>query len=945
MYQRDSRGGFKLIVNVDAWLDIHRKGNVTPIRFLVVSRQYPVRLALLKAPDLPQQNLLLLPWRIPVSRHTLWTEALMLRWHQFLLALAALLGLLSAPVVAQISPKAEAARLKGIEFLQGEQYEDGSWSLEGHEVGITALCALALIENGVPATSETIEHAQRFIRKEIDEVKETSDIAMAILFLTRVGGRDSRPEIRELAARLIAGQNVEGGWGVTCPLVSSGILANPEERPKPQPGVGDNISTQLAVQALWTASHWGVDIRETMTQVSERFYETQREDGGWPILCEEWTKLLSPEEKAKREGKLAATDKRGKGTESNSAARKKSDTATAKKKSQSKPSKKGDDNEESNDRPLLRKGLLTGDRESENSPAPVVDSAPREYQPSDPAMTFAGLYALAVLKASEVEHEHNKKNQSPKSSPESASKNAEQELLADPSFADALKLAHVYASKIKASSPSHLLWSMERLAVGLGMEKFGETDWFTQGANALVKSQDKNGSWASGARSTSKKSSRESDEEDITVNTTGPTEVTYGLTGELADTSFAILFLRQAHVGSDISRLLKGEPSEPFQIVTQPEKPRFKLLEEALKAAKEGDRICIEGEGPYQSPHIDIDRDLTLEAGFGYQPILQYDVGFDPDGRRSRPQDNPETRHMLRVTRGTLTLEGLDIQMDAPDLGVKVPWAAIVAKGGSLRLLNCSVSEGNKRGMAPIQIAGPGAVILQNTQLIGGRAAVEVMVSGKQQITLNNCVVFSNVGFQFQDGEQAEGSQCQLSLNRCAIQTQDVFHCQVLKYALDIESHGVAYQSEWLGQSMLRSPTGHEGLSWKGSENLYDIKRWIGHDSKPNTTVKDAKSFSTFWGGSDSNGTAKAIPFAVRRTIGGFNHVIKGEDYEFASSSSIHLLRRKTGIDPLNVGPGPSFQRYRGSFEYRSWSPRSETAAAPESAETPDTAPAPASEK
>ena len=855
----------------------------------------------------------------------------MLCWHRLLLAFALALGLITASAQAQTSSPVDQARLKGVEFLKAEQYEDGSWSLTDHDVGITALCALALIENGVPVSDEVVEKAQRYIKKEMDEADGTCDIAMAILFMTRVGGRDSRPEVRELAARLIAGQNVEGGWGTTCPHVTAGILSNPEERPKPQAGVGDNVSTQFAVLGLWAASSWGVDIRETMSQVSDRFAETQREDGGWPILCEEWTKLLPVEEQKKREAQQAATG--GKEGDAKSTSKKK--VEKPKKKTRSKTEKDDEDapaEEQTFNKGGFGLGLGRGD---DSNTTPTISTAPKDYQPSDPAMTFAGLYCLAVARAADVQH---KKANPPKAGVKPSESPAEQSLLEDPSFADGLKIATKYAAKIDSSTSQHFFWSMERLGVVLGMEKFGDTNWYELGASALVKAQAENGSWGTAPKSSDEKSSKKFGEGTLAQS---EESTSYGLTGDLADTSFALLFLRKANLGSDISRLLHGEQSDQFQIVSQTGQPRFKTLDAAVKSANAGDRIRIDGTGPFQLSHIDIDRDLTLEAGYGYQPILNYDVGFDPDGRRSRPQDSPETRHMLRVTQGTLTLEGLDIQMDAPDLGVKVAWAAVVASGGSLRVLNCSISEGNKQGMAPVQVAGPGSVTLQNSQLIGGRAGVEVLVTGEQQVTLNNCIVFSNVGFKIQDGEKTEGGKCLLTLTRCAVQAQDVFFCKDLKSELDIESSGVAYQSEWLGQNMLPSSTGHQGLTWKGSDNLYDIKRWIGHAAKPISTVKDAKSFSTFWGGGDANGSSKAIPFAARRTVGGFNHVVKGEDYEFAPSSSVHLLRRKTGIDPLIVGPGPSFQRYRDSYDYRTWSPPAEAAASVQSSEKPAATPTP----
>ena len=832
----------------------------------------------------------------------------MLRWHVLVWLLVAIVAIpLNSPCCAQTATAIESARLKGVEYLKSEQYDDGSWELDGHEVGITALCALALIENGVPITDEVIEKANRFVNKGFEEEQGTDNIAMAILFLSRVGDRDSRPHIRDLAARLIAGQNVEGGWGDTCPLVNAGILSNPEERPKLQPGVGDNRYTQFAVLGLWASSHYGVDITKTMSLVSDRFIETQREDGGWPLVCEEWTKLL-----AEAEGKTGA----GKTSEVEAEKQKEAAPVTKPKpklkkkdeKSKEKGKRKGKDDDSSDvaTSPLGGKGGLLGGSEETPTVAPEFRSTPTEYQPSNPSMTFAGLYSLAVAHAAVIQEKHNKPRIAPKAGAAAAPTAQDDSLMSDPSFVDGLKKANEFASKLSAKSSRHFLWSVERLGVALGAEKFGETDWFNQGATALLASQEKNGSWGK------------------TSDTTEEVSLT---TGVLSETSFAILFLRKAHLGSDISRLLSGEPADRFQIISQAEKPRFNTLDDALKAAKDGDRIRIEGAGPFQMSHIDVGHDLTIEAGLGYRPVFRYDVGYDADGRRSRPQENAETRHMVRVTQGTLTLEGLELQMDPPELGPGIPWAAVVVQGGTLRMLNCSISEANKQGMAAVRMTAPGQAMLQNCLLVGGRSGLEVLTTGEQQITLQNCVIFSKNAFAAKDGENADGSKCSLTLTHCALQTGEVFTCKGLTTPLDLASHGVAYQSEWMGQNMLTSATGHQGLTWTGSDNIYDIKRWIGNSEKPNAMVKDAKSWNTFWGGSDTNSVTQTIPYSVRRTVEAFNHVVKGEDFEFAATSSVHALRRKTGIDPLLVGPGEAYLRYRDSFDYRTWGSTPESSA------------------
>jgi hypothetical protein len=271
----------------------------------------------------------------------------------------------TAPCSAQTKPEIEAARLKGMDYIKSEQYDDGSWEFEGHDVGITSLCAMALIENGMPVSDPVIDKAHRYVQKEMADEKSTYDIALGILFLSRVGDRDNRSKIRDLAARLVAGQNEEGGWGYACPLVTAGILSNPDTKPKLQAGVGDNSCTQFAVLGLWVASRWGVDIGDTMSLVGSRFIETQREDGGWPYRCEEWTKLVA---EAGSESTKPGTE----GTDDPDGPPKKK-----KKKEKPVPAVPGAD-------PAV---AVPGD-------AAGGGTGETKYEPSSPSMTFAGLFCL-----------------------------------------------------------------------------------------------------------------------------------------------------------------------------------------------------------------------------------------------------------------------------------------------------------------------------------------------------------------------------------------------------------------------------------------------------------------------------------------------------------------------------------------------------------------------
>src|SRR6185369_6330757 len=129
-----------------------------------------------------------------------------------------------------------------------------------------------------------------------------------------------------------------------------------------------------------------------------------------------------------------------------------------------------------------------------------------------------------------------------------------------------------------AGGNRYFMWSVERVGVLLGLEKIGETDWYKTGATALIKSQTEEGGWKSAHAD---------------PDPSG-----------FSDTSFALLFLRKANLGSDISRLLEGEQEKRFQIVGRTPAARYDTLEDAVSAAKAGETVRIDGDGPWKLAHL-----------------------------------------------------------------------------------------------------------------------------------------------------------------------------------------------------------------------------------------------------------------------------------------------------------------------------------------------------
>lgn len=706
---------------------------------------------------------------------------------------------LTSEVQAQTAKEVTESRLKGMEFLKSQQQANGSWEYEGHPVGITALCTLALLENGVPVNDPLIQKGRLFVLKESEKLKSTYDLALATLLLSRIGDREDKTMIRRYAARLIAGQTTTGGWSYSCPIVASSTLNNPRARPKLGTSPGDNSCTQFAVLGLWTASRSNIDIEESMIGVARRFVETQNEDGGWSYR-------LPTEEKA---------------------------------------------------------------------------------EPSKNSMTLAGLFCLTVARAAKIKSMQKEEEKEGESRAETQKEG--ETLISDPIFAKGLEMAGKYAAGMSSSSARYFLWSTERVGVLLGLEKLGSTDWFSKGANILIKTQKEDGSW---------ENSR----------------------GKLADTSFAILFLRKANLGSDISRMLNGEPEKKFQIYTQEKKPEYASLSEAVIASKSGDLIRVNGDGPFRIPHVEIDKDLTIEAGFGYDPVFVYSRGRNKLGLRARPERDPNVRHILRVSKGTLALEGISFQFDPPEVGKEVPWAAVVLNGGNLRMLNCSISEQNNKGMAAIQILTPTDSSFTNCFFVGGRAAFEIEGTGKQTLTIDDSVLFSRKIFSvLKSSGKTAGEGINIDLSHCTIQGLEAFNFERFVKDIHVKSDHTAFKVENLGLSLLSQKSSKESRLFEGDGNVFDVDKWLGMSGKADSSISDAKSWDRFWGNKEKTSLEETISFALRRSNNSFNHRYRPEDWELSEDSKVAARQYDLGAKPASVGAGPGFSRFRSSILYNEW--------------------------
>jgi hypothetical protein len=114
-----------------------------------------------------------------------------------------------------------------VAYLRRTQDPDGGWPgfahWEPHRVGLAALAGLTLLECGAPTDDGQVRRAARMVREAVPAMHQTYHLALALLFLDRLGQAEDEPLIRTLALRLVAGQTASGGWTYVCPVLPPGM--------------------------------------------------------------------------------------------------------------------------------------------------------------------------------------------------------------------------------------------------------------------------------------------------------------------------------------------------------------------------------------------------------------------------------------------------------------------------------------------------------------------------------------------------------------------------------------------------------------------------------------------------------------------------------------------------------------------------------------------------
>lgn len=183
----------------------------------------------------------------------------------FIVAVAA--ALTASPAAGQITAdKVKEAIDHGVAYLQREQQEDGHWpDPVGYPGGITSLCALALLNCGVPAQDKHVQDAVNYLRKL--KPQRTYSTALQTMVFCAAEPATNMALIKRNALWLEDNQKRNG------PM--AGAWAYPEAE-------GDNSNSQFALLALHEAERVGVKVNDRTWELAHKYWlDCQNPNGSW----------------------------------------------------------------------------------------------------------------------------------------------------------------------------------------------------------------------------------------------------------------------------------------------------------------------------------------------------------------------------------------------------------------------------------------------------------------------------------------------------------------------------------------------------------------------------------------------------------------------------------------------------------------------------------------
>lgn len=441
----------------------------------------------------------------------------------------------------EADPYQEAIKA-GAKYLKEIHAPGGGYRGGSHGVGTACLGGLALLEAGESIDSPELVNISNFVRNQALSTTGTYEVALTIMFLDRMGTPADVPLLQFMGIRLLSGQNRDGSWSYNC-----GLTLNPNEERR--------LRGVLVREARLVAAP--VAPPKVTSPMPEKPKPVPRDD-----LPKDPSDPIKPKEnpvRPKVEPKKADPPK----------------TETPKEsfpKLHEEAARYARILTENNNNGLFGLG---GDHSNTQFATVALWCARRNGVPVDnaialldryyracqnnngswgytarggesPAMTCAGLIALGLGYGLKEAAMRNRPDAGKKGAPDlgidkDKALEAGLKYLGTAINRDAQQDDRVIKGKKRfrlndSNENLYLLWSIERVGVLLGLNTIGNIDWYAWGADALVASQRRDGSW---------------------------TSTFHGGAEPDVSTPLAVLFLSRANLAGDLSRSLRGQVKDP----------------------------------------------------------------------------------------------------------------------------------------------------------------------------------------------------------------------------------------------------------------------------------------------------------------------------------------------------------------------------------------------
>ncbi|HKB00728.1 MAG TPA: hypothetical protein VKD90_00850, partial [Gemmataceae bacterium] len=406
----------------------------------------------------------------------------------------------------------------------------------GHQIGSACLAGLAILEAGGSADNPAVANIAGTTRKVALSVTSTYELSLMIMFFDRLGSKADQPLIQFLTLRLLSGQCADGSWAYVCngiqldpvqerqlaaELVKEARLTTPDE---PRPGAKKKDARPRE------DIDFGTPKKDKPKEEPKEKPKPKEEKKGLHPALEKFVGVapapgnIGPPGGGRNIPIPGEFGRQHTGDHSNT------QFATV--------------------------GLWCGRRHYVDVSAALslLDQHYRKVQnnqdggwsytqsggSSTAAMTCAGLMGLAMGFGA--------KNLDATGDLRAA---AQDEFAKDLAVANGLKfLGNILAAgpALNMASGDHVapgvqpgmnyyfMWSLERVGMVYGLTTIGKVDWYEWGAEGIVKSQRRDGSWHSND-----------------FHSGSPEN----------STSFALLFLCRANLADDLSTSLKGKVKDP----------------------------------------------------------------------------------------------------------------------------------------------------------------------------------------------------------------------------------------------------------------------------------------------------------------------------------------------------------------------------------------------